>query len=110
MTHSTGRAYLYELADRDQVPIEDVVKAAEAWARRYPWADLEPPTWQCWCGSTDRHEHSWPVLLTVGAALFATRPLRSLRRINDPLAAAVFIGLVVCALTLAAALTGWLLL
>lgn len=103
------RADLYQLADRDQVPIDDVVAAAEDWARRYPWADLEPPAWRCWCGSTDRHEHSWPVLLTVAAAILAARSLRSLRRINDPLAAAVFIGLIVCALTLAAALAGWLL-
>jgi hypothetical protein len=32
----------YRLADRLEVPIDDVREAAEAWARRYPRPELEP--------------------------------------------------------------------
>jgi hypothetical protein len=56
-----GRTYPHWLADRLDVPVEDVIWAAEQHARDYPFADLEPIPWECWCGSTDRdHTHGPP--------------------------------------------------
>lgn len=90
MSRSLDRSLPYWLADRTDVPIEEVIWAAEEYAHDYRWADLEP-VWQCWCGSTDRaHSHQgpppWDLLLL---------PLRNvaglLRRLDDPLALAVLV-------------------
>jgi hypothetical protein len=40
-----ARPVPYRLADRLEVPIDAVQEAAEEWACRYPWPELEPGWW-----------------------------------------------------------------